>query len=114
MESKNIIPTIAELWHEADGIIRLSIPHLEKLASPDYQVNEDMRPIYAEQLTSCNERLQELRQQLVELCDNEYGLNVVGLMVWHDPKKVGWNGPKNYGSAWLFMDWEIEQRQKEV
>lgn len=109
--------TIAELWHEADGLIRLLIPHLEKLVSPDYQVNDHLRQIYAEQLARCNERLQELRQQLLDKCESEYGLKVVkvvGAMVWHDSKKVGWNNPKNYGSAWLFMDWELEQRENEA
>ena len=55
-----------------------------------------------------------LRSTLLEMCDTEYGLNIVGLMIWHDPKKVGWNGPKNYGTAWLMMDWELEQRQMEA
>ena len=63
--------TIADLWNEADGLIRLSIPHIEKLASPDYRVNEERRPIYAQQLASCNERLQSLRQQLLDSGDHD-------------------------------------------
>jgi len=46
-----------EVWKEMDSIIRLSIPHIEKLASPDYRVDEAMRPIYANQLAECKEVL---------------------------------------------------------
>jgi hypothetical protein len=59
-------------------------------------------------------QFQALRSELLERCENDFGMNIVGLMIWHDPQKVGFNGPKNYGSAWLFLDWELDQRQKEL
>lgn len=112
----------AELWHEADGLIRLSIPHLEKLVSPDYQVNDHLRQIYAEQLAICNERLQELRQQLVKSCKDGHGLSIEDggdiLRIVRDRlhfvTACGAYHARNEGSAWLFMGWELEQRENEA
>lgn len=90
-------PTIAELWEEF-GKLKYYIDLKNKEVGWYYR----------------KEEADALRQQLLDKCESEYGLKVVGAMVWHDSKKAGWNNPKNYGSAWLFMDWELEQREKEA
>ena len=132
MNNQDQVPTIAELWKEADGLIRLSIPHLEKLASPDYQVNEEMRPFYTNQLASCNERLKYLRQQLVERCkifrghfDKLENRIRFGITVFQT-ETVSMTTPEGHGmplnandlmelsAICAFWAWEIEQREKEA
>lgn len=113
--------TIAGLWHEADGLIRLSIPQLEKLTHPNYKGNEDMRPIFQEQLVWSMDKLQAIRQQLVERCKNDHGLSIEDggdlLRIIRDRihfvTVCGADHARNEGSAWLFMDWELQQRQRE-
>jgi hypothetical protein len=112
MESNTTTATIAELWDEFDGIIRLSIPHLDKLSSHEYSVDDARRPEYARQLKQCNERLAELRDQLLKrrepplpVCVDENGVGHA------DPFRI-----LEYHremSAWhAFIAWELEQRQK--
>jgi len=108
-----ITPTITELWHEADGLIRLSMPLLAKLVDPHYNLDEANRPEYRRQLDECNERLSELRKQLLAL--------VKPWFIWFDngdifsmppnlPHQPTTDELRRYAAACLFAAWEIEQR----
>jgi hypothetical protein len=116
--------TIAQLWGEFDGLIRLSIPHLTKLASPAYNVDAALRPEYEQQLKQCNERLAELRDQLIELCEKDYAIEIrevksmkegiVHKVFCSERGRIYFteDESRDYGAAWMFMAWELEQRQK--
>lgn len=115
-----------EVWEVADYLIRLSIPHLEKLASPDYIVNKERRPIYKVQLANCRKSLEMLRRVLLERCFEEHGLHIVTMKdgrLFIGPDSGTWGDlegmlaePKmarDVGSAFYFLAWELEQRMKE-
>ena len=111
---------IHEVWEVADYLIRLSIPHLEKLASPDYIVNEDRRPIYKVQLESSRKSLEMLRRVLLERCKREYsmwiaylwgryGINVGKTMLtFLHPGEV-----ESWAAVLSFMAYELERQTKE-
>ena len=112
-------PTISELWHEVDGLIRLSMPHLSKLVDPAYNVDEAMRPEYRRQLDLCNERLAQLRTQILELCES---FIPIGFLKFTD-LPFGINGSEvlllqpefldELSAVAAFWAWELRQREKE-
>jgi hypothetical protein len=118
--------TIAELWDEFDGLVRLSIPHLAKLVSPAYNVDAARRPEYEQQLKQCNERLAEIRDQLIERCavvpdqdgdpttflfacgGDRLATEPCGILDRIDNIETA----REISAAYAFWAWELEQRQK--
>jgi hypothetical protein len=122
MESNITTPTIVQLWGEFDGLVRLSIPHLTKLVSPAYNVDAARRPEYERQLKQCNERLAELRDQLIERIETEWGMKIkqvkrngipeIMAVFDHGVLFLNSNDADDLGSCLKFAAWELEQRQK--
>jgi len=127
MHNQDQVPTIAELWKEADYLIELTIPHLEGLTNPNNRVNEERRPYYISQLAKCKEKLESLRQQLLERCrkvqaeglEREYttfGIDgfIISEQSFEGVRIDNTNSAKEMGCAYLFWAWELEQREKEA
>ena len=132
MNNQDQVPTIAELWKEAEFLIELTIPHLEGLANPKNRVNEERRPIYVEGLAKCKDKLESLRQQLVDRCASvsdregcytEFVIrgNTLKAVIYlpnnsrfSGSRKDDANSAREMGCAYLFWAWELEQREKEA
>jgi len=121
MHNQDQVPTIAELWKEAEFLIELTIPHFEVLANPNNRVNEERRPYYISQLSKCKEKLESLHQQLVERCGSTTLQN--GWMAFcFAGKNVGITSTgtlyanhtelTELSAIAGFWAWELEQREK--
>lgn len=99
-------PTIAELWKEFIGLDKVNSHYMS-------------HPQFA---TARIDRHASLRQQLVERCKNDHGLSIEDrgdvLRIVRDRLHFvtvcGSYHARNEGSAWLFMGWDLQQREKEA
>lgn len=135
MNNQDQVPTIAELWKEAEFLIELTIPHYEGLANPNNRVNEERRPIYVEGLAKCKDKLESIRQQLLERLDlikvntpnNRHAYMLFGFTGANDEAISFIPRNDNDGefmptieqcnelsAMFAFCAWELEQREKEA
>ena len=116
MNNQDQVPTIAELWGKL------------QFKSAQERDRESVAAIYPDKADNWRAFAQKardeyapIRQQLLERCKILYGMQPIwsGEYWFVNPPRAAALGLKshelkNMGSALLFMDWELEHREKEV
>lgn len=109
-------PSIADLWGE------LSTRHLRESERLQWDHMRENGQITEDQYKEHLDYVQSLRQQLVERCNDDHGLSIEDggdiLRIVRDRLHFvtvcGAYHARNEGSAWLFMGWELQQREMEA